>query len=406
MSNNLIGRALIAQSGGPSAVINASLVGAIRAARAHRDRITEFGGSINGLEGCVKALGGRMDSVIDLFAQPYQTLKRIEKTPGAALGSSRKKVGKDISPRDVLNYMVTTRTRYFFYIGGNDSADNALAVSKEAKQAGYDAAFIHIPKTIDNDLRENDHTPGFGSAANFVASAVRGDDCDNKSLRGVKIDVIMGRHAGFLTASSALARRKKGDAPHLIYVPEITFDKKRFLQDVADVFKKYGRVIVAVSEGIEDENRVLLGWDGRTRDSHGNPELDSLYLGRYLARLVKKSGITTRVRADVFGYLQRSFPLAVSQVDREEAREVGAGAVEFALSGKREGSVAIKTENKKEYAVYYELVPLEAVARVARKMPRSYMNEAGNDVSQEFLDYAKPLVGKLPRTGELERKFI
>ena len=347
MVEKLIGGALIAQSGGPSAVINASLVGAVRRAYQSREVIPFMLGSLKALEG---SLNGEL---VDMYAQGSDVLRGIEITPGAALYSSRKKLGKNISADEVFSFIQERNIRYFFYIGGNDSAENAKLMSERAKASNYDLSVIHIPKTVDNDLRENDHTPGFGSAANFVARAFIGDNLDNQSLPGVKLNVIMGRNAGFLTASSALARQYPGDGPHLIYVPEIPFRTEEFLKDVKRVYETHNRALIAVSEGIADEKGNCLAWNGKL-DHHGNQELSGLLLARKLEEIVKEAGITSRVRADVFGYMQRSFPGIVSEIDIEEAKQVGIQAVEFALEGNRAGSVAIKRVSDKPYKIRYK----------------------------------------------------
>ena len=308
------------------------------------------------------------------------------------------------TPEDCAKIFARLReleVRWFFYIGGNDSAETAGIIGREAEKAGEDLVCFHVPKTIDNDLRENDHTPGYGSAARFVAMALMGDDLDNRALGGVKIDVIMGRNAGFLSAASALARRAPGDGPHLIYLPERPFSEKRFAADVMRCMEKHGRCIVAVSEGIADENGTLFASKFSTeRDAHGNLQLGgSGALGDALAAMLKKetNGAIKRVRADTFGYLQRSFPGIASESDSREARAVGEKAVEAALSGKwQSGSVAIRRAPGDAYSVSYEVVPLQAVAKNTRSMPDAFISPDGNDVTQAFIDYARPLVGDLP----------
>ncbi len=397
----IIGRGLAAQSGGPTAVINSSLVGVIKAALAERDIITDLWGSVNSVEGILRK------DCIDLYRQNRRTIERVMITPGAALGSSRKKIGKDIKESEILEVFKKYDIRYFFLIGGNDSADNAKAISELAKNENYDMRVFHIPKTVDDDLLKNDHTPGYGSAALYVARVFMGDNYDNLSLPGVKINVVMGRNAGFLTAASALARRegRKDDAPHLIYLPERQFVEKKFLEDLAGVLKENKRAVIAVAEGIENENGRLIGWNGKTFDSHGNPELDALYLARRLTKLVKKSGISTRVRADVLGYPQRCFAGCVSEQDRKEAKIVGIKAVEAAISGDYEsGSIALKRMQDSEgrYSFYTRVVPLKSVAKNTKKMPSKFINSKTNDVTPAFIRYAKPLVGKLPKFGSLK----
>jgi 6-phosphofructokinase 1 len=272
-----------------------------------------------------------------------------------------------------------------------------------------------VPKTVDNDLMENDHTPGFPSAARFVAKACMADFLDNISLPGIKINVVMGRHAGFLTAASALARRDdrsaseggSTDGPQLIYVPEVAFDTERFVEDVARVYDAKKRCHIAVSEGICDKDGTPIGATlikGGQTDAHGNVQLSgSGALGDQLADLLKAKltpagGKPPRVRADTFGYIQRCFP-DQSPVDQVEARGVGRFAAHLAVSGDMDGSVAIKRVSKhgshQPYAVQFARVDLSAIAAKTRHMPAEFL-DGHNNVSRAFLDYCRPLVGELP----------
>ncbi len=273
-----------------------------------------------------------------------------------------------------------------------------------ALKAGHPIRAIHIPKTIDNDLVGFDHTPGFPSAARFVAQAFMGANLDNAALRGVYCAVIMGRHAGFLTAASALARQYPDDGPHLIYVPERTFVVDRFLADVKAVHDRHGRCVIAASEGVHDENGApILAKlaDELERDAHGNVQLSGTgALADLLCEEIKRKLGIKRVRGDTFGYLQRSFVGCVSDVDSQEAREVGEKAVQYAMWGDKNGSVAIR--RVAEYAVDYPLVALEEVAGKTRVMEDDLIAPAGNDVTAEFFDYLRPLVGsKLPQVSRL-----
>ena len=286
-------------------------------------------------------------------------------------------------------------------MGTASSADAARIVAEEAEKDGYPLVVYHIPKTIDNDLRSCDHTPGFGSAARFVASAIRGDDLDNRALGGVKIDVIMGRDAGFLTAASALARANKDDGPHLIYLPEVPFSEKKFIADVKAAMKKYGRCVCAVSEGIRGKDGIPIGAklaDGE-KDSHGNVQMSGTgALGDALAKLLKAKAGVKRVRADTFGYLQRSFPGVASKVDQREAFAAGQAAVKAALKGVlAKGTIAILRENGKKYRVAFAPVPIANAAKFTRSVPKEYIAKNGHDVTQAFVDYAKPIVGDLPK---------
>jgi 6-phosphofructokinase len=393
----LKGNMLIAQSGGPTVVINQSLIGAIIEAKKHNE-IKEIYGSLYGIKGILEG------NIIDLKKEKLSDLKKVAYTPCAALGSVRKKP-TDEECIEIFKNMQKYNIRYFFYIGGNDSAETAYILNENAKKEGYEFKCFHIPKTIDNDLKENDHTPGYPSAAKFVAMAMIGDNLDNKSLPGVKIDVIMGRHAGFLTASSSLAKIYDDDGPHLIYFPEKPFIIEKFLKDVDEVVKKYGRCVVAVSEGITDEKgEPIAAKFTKEVDSHGNVQLSGTgALGDLLAELVKRELKISRVRADTFGYLQRSFPGIYSEIDVKEAYKVGELAVKYAMGKYESGSVSIKRKKGKKYGVYYELVALESVARETRSMPDEFINSENNWVTEKFIEYAKPLIGKLPEIGILRK---
>ncbi|MFH0954436.1 MAG: 6-phosphofructokinase [Verrucomicrobiota bacterium] len=393
----LKGNMVIAQSGGPTMVINQSLVGAIEEAKKHPE-IQAIYGSLHGIKGILD------ENFIDLRKESPATLEAVANTPSSALGSVRKKPTADDCVR-IFGVLQKYGIRYFFYIGGNDSAETTDIINEQAKKANYDLHCFHICKTIDNDLRENDHTPGFGSGAKFVAQAFMGDNLDNRALPGVKINVVMGRHAGFLTAASALARVHPDDGPHLIYLPERPFNMDRFLADVKAVYEKNKRCVVAVSEGISDEKgEAIAAKFSKEVDAHGNVQLSgSGALGDLLADQVKTKLEISRVRADTFGYLQRSFAGLRSETDAKEARQVGRLAVKHAVAGKTSsGSVAIKRKPGRKYQVCFELVPLHNVAKETRHMPDDFINAEGNNVTQKFIDYAAPIVGDLPKIARFK----
>jgi 6-phosphofructokinase 1 len=349
------------------------------------------------------------EKFISLKEIPDELLERIAATPSAALGSTRDKPDQSYCEK-IYRVFAKNNVRFFYYIGGNDSADTARIVGELAAREGYDLQVFHVPKTIDNDLRVHDHTPGFGSAARFVASAIIGDDYDNKSLPGVKVDVIMGRNAGFLTAASVLARKYENDGPHLIYVPEADFDTDKFLADVDRVYKKLDRCVIAVSEGIHNRQGTpmavaLAESQGQKveRDAHGNVQLSgSGELGDFLGNLIKSKLGIKRVRSDTFGYLQRSFPGLVSEVDAQEARLVGVKAVEFSADpANKELSVVIKRVSNTPYKIEIDKTSIKNVARETKHLSPEYI-ENGNNITQAFVDYAKPLVGKLPVVGSFD----
>ncbi len=386
--------AIVSQSGGPTGVINASLVGVIEEAVKCKD-ITNLYGAIHAVSGIKK------EHFIDLKKLSSSTLELVAGSPSSALGSSRDKPNAEYCSQ-ILDVFKKRDIRYFFYIGGNDSANTCHIINTMAQQAGYALKAYHVPKTIDNDLLVTDHCPGFGTAAKFVACAVMGDDLDNRALPGVKIDVIMGRHAGFLTGAAALGKQRDDDGPHLVYLPERPITMDKFLSDVEGVYKKLGRCVIAVSEGIGDVDHVT--WAEKLaanaeRDSHGNVQLSGTgALADFLAGQIKGKLNIKRVRADTFGYLQRSFAGLQSESDVKEARECGRKAVQFAMK-ENHGSVAMKrTGNGANYAVEYFRTELANVAEKTKSVPDEYINKDGNGMTQAFVEYASPLCGKLPKT--------
>ena len=384
----LEGKVLVAQGGGPTAVINQSVVGAVLEARKF-PQVTHVYGALHGVNGIIN------ENFLDLTEATTHNLEAVAATPSAGLLSTRDKPDVEYCKR-IFQTCQAHNIRYFFYCGGNDSADTCRIVNEQAREAGYELRVIHVPKTIDNDLKVTDHCPGYGSAAKFVAQAFAGANLDNRAIPGVYIAIVMGRHAGFLTAASALAKKYPDDGPHLIYLPERAFVKEKFLADVKAVYEKYGRCVIAASEGIVDENGtpIITAFTGGEKDLHGNAQLSGTgALGDLLAADVKAMGIK-RVRSDTFGYLQRSFLGCVSEVDQYEAREVGEKAAQYAIWHNVDGSVAIKREG--DYAVTYFLTPLETVARHSTEMPAGFINAEGNYVTDDFIRYARPLVGQMP----------
>jgi 6-phosphofructokinase len=389
--------AVVGQSGGPTGVINASLVGVIEEAKNHPE-IENLYGAIHAVAGMVK------NEFIDLKKLSAETLEVVAASPSSAIGTSRDKPDEEYCAK-ILDVFKERNIRYFFYIGGNDSANTAYILNKMADEASYDIRAFHIPKTVDNDLLVTDHCPGFGTAAKFEACALMGDDLDNRALPGVKIDVIMGRHAGFLTAASVLGKKRVDDGPHLVYVPERPVSIDKFLGDVDIVCKKLGRCVVAVSEGICDADGVT--WAKRLAeqaevDAHGNIQLSGTgALADFLAGQVKTKLKVKRVRADTFGYLQRSFAGIQSMVDVDEARRCGRQAVKLAMK-EDNGSVAIRrTGNGKKYSVELFRTELKNVAEKTKSMPDEFINSEGNDITKAFVEYAMPLVGGLPETEYL-----
>ena len=405
------GKILVAQGGGPTAVINQSLVGIVQQAAALGRGLTVYGAR-HGVRGIVD------ENFIDLTQESAANLEAVAATPSAALGSTRDKPDAAYC-RALFKVLRAHGISHFFNIGGNDSSDTVRIISEEAAASGYGLTCLHVPKTIDNDLVLNDHTPGFPSAARFVAQAFAGANLDNLSLPGVYVGVVMGRHAGFLTAAAAALRAAPDDGPHLIYLPERDFTIERFLADVKAVHARLGRCVVAVSEGIHDAagTPILAQLAGpMERDAHGNVQLSgSGALADLLCEAIKQQLGLKRVRGDTFGYLQRSFLGCVSDVDQREAREVGARAVQFAFApGSVGGSVAIQRSGAAHepcaapYSAHYTLLPLAAVAGKTRTMEDAFIAACGTDVTDAFTTgYLRPLLGTgLPGTARLRAPAV
>lgn len=397
---NFSGKVVVAQGGGPTQVINQSLVGAVLESRKF-PQVTKVYGSLNGVQGLVN------EDFIDLTQETTNNLEKVANTPSSALLSTRVKPDGDYC-KEIFKVLKAHDVRYFFYIGGNDSSDTVRIVNEQAKKDDYQFRAIHIPKTIDNDLVFNDHTPGYGSAARFVTQAFMGVNLDNRALKGVYIGVVMGRHAGFLTAASSIAKKYPDDGPHLIYLPERAFSMEQFLQDVKEVYDQYGRCVIAISEGVQDENGVPIVTklvDNIEKDAHGNAHLGGSALGELLADEVKKNLNISRVRSDTFGYLQRSFVGCVSDIDLMEAREVGEKAAQYALWDDVDGSITIQRTGK--YSVDYKLRDLKDIAGKTKYMPDEFINDRGNYVTEAFYQYCRPLLGSgLPSPSRLRAPIV
>ena len=395
------GTVIVGQSGGPTAVINQTLIGVVKSCLAQPQVFTKVLGAIHGIQGI---MDGKFH---DFSSETPENLELVAGTPSAALKSVRHKATPEDGKRIFARFK-ELGVRYFFYIGGNDTAETTNIINELAHAEGYDLTCFHCPKTIDNDLRVTDHCPGFGSAAKFVTQAFMGDNLDNRSLSGIKVNIVMGRNAGFLTAAACLARQFPGDGPHLIYCPEADFSLEAFCTDVEAIYRKLGRCVIAVSEGIHGPNGKEIIDLGEV-DSHGNKQLSgSGALGDALADVLKQHLAKAwpekkhRIRADTFGYLQRCFPGVVSETDAAEARQAGIAAVAAALAGTKSGSIAFKRLEGATYGVTTFVTPLPTVAKDTKPMPREWLNAAGNDVVEALVvPYLKPLVGNLPNIGQL-----
>ena len=377
---------VIAQGGGPTAVINQTVAGAVIAAR-QRYPGARVLGARHGVRGI------RDGDFIDLSEISEADLRRIGSTPNAALGSTRDKPDEQYCGR-ILEQLQKVEASTLLYIGGNDTA-GTLQILNAA--GGNRVAFVHGPKTIDNDLVENDHTPGFISAALFVSHAFHSMDLDFRALPGVYVGIVMGRHAGFLTAAAAAWRRAASDGPHLVYVPERPFSTTEFLDDVRAVREKFGRCVVAMSEGVTTADgrplvESLIG-GGLERDAHGNVQLSTSDLGLAIQAELSKAFPKVRARVDTFGYLPRAFSAAVSDLDQREAFDVGRYAVAAAESGS--ASVTLGDESG---ATTIRAVPLDAVAGKTRLMPKDFLDPSANRVSNKGVAYLSRLLPPPPDT--------
>jgi ATP-dependent phosphofructokinase / diphosphate-dependent phosphofructokinase len=381
--------AVIAHSGGPTPVINASLLGAVEEVRRHIE-ITGFYGARFGLPGILN------EEFVDLLAQPQELMRRIGETPASALGSSR----HEVSEADLLRVLHVFRANdvgYFFYTGGNGSMGTAMQLQKIAEREGTPLQIVGIPKTIDNDLLFTDHTPGYASTARFFAHAARDIGADNKSLPNqVEIIEVLGRNAGWLAAATALAKRSSDDAPHLIYFPENRLPLEKLLQDISDVYKRLRRCVVAVCEGQLDESGEPFGADVRS-GSRGSLAQN---LAHRLALLVS-SRLGLRARSEKPGLLGRASSAYISKTDWEEARLCGAHAIKLAVTGRSGVMVSMTRAAGPGYSVAFGEVPLQEVAFTERLFPSEWMNGSGTGVLDAYRDYAAPLVGTVESYPDL-----
>ncbi len=389
---------LIAQGGGPTNVINQSLAGIIINEKKMGSKIF---GSLNGVNGIIN------NRFLGLNKISNSDLKIIQNTPGAALGSTRDKPDQNYCI-EIFKRLQVKHIKKFYYIGGNDSSDSLKIISNFAKSKSYGLQCIHVPKTIDNDLVLNDHTPGFGSAAKYVAQLFSGINYDVKSLPGVYVGIVMGRHAGFLTAASSLLKKNDSDGPHRIFIPECPISLDEFLNSIKETFSKYGRCIVAVSEGIKDKSNKLFTEKIKKQnefDDHGNIQLSgSGILGDYLVEQIKRKLKILRVRADTLGYPQRCFLGSASEVDQKEAFEIGLRSVKYSYKHPDSFSVGIKERKvfSKSYKVQYIQNSLIDIAGKTKHMDSSFYNKEKFRVTKTFTNYCLPLIGKnIPDTKSI-----
>lgn len=390
---------LVAQSGGPTTAINASLSGVISAALKDQN-ITNIYGALNGVQGILN------ENIIELHKTftNDKSLEQLKHTPAMFLGSCRFKLDKEItSPQyeKIFDTFAKYDIKYFFYIGGNDSMDTVDKLSQFAKEQGVDIKVIGIPKTVDNDLFGTDHTPGFGSAAKYVATSILNiaHDAYIYDMKSVTIVEIMGRNAGWLTAASALARNEYNVSPDLIYLPEVPFDTYHFLNDVKNLISKKNNVIIAVSEGIKDlnGNYVSATATNQPTDGFGHALLSGT--GKALEGIVK-TALNCKVRSIEFSVLQRSAMHIASKTDLDEAFSLGNKAVEYARENLTGIMLTLNRKSNDPYTIDIDYIPISEVANKEKQIPRHWINEAGNDINDELLAYMKPLI-----IGESPIKF-
>lgn len=401
MVDRLKGNLIVGQSGGCTAAINSSLVGVIEEAMRHPE-IENIYGALFGIEGLLA------EKLIDLRRESQKTLHRLGSTPAASLGACRYKL-TTADYEHTIDIFKAHNIRYFFYIGGNDSADTSHRIAKLAREVGYDLRVIGVPKTIDNDLPITDHCPGYGSAARFIAIATMDAGLDTECMRNVdpiKIIETMGRNAGWLAAASALGKQGEEEAPHLIYVPEHGLKIDRFLQDVEAVYRRLGYAVIVVAETIRDEKGLPMGQIEAEMftDSFGHKRLTGA--SQFLCDLIGRE-LKLKARWDKPGTIQRVSSMALSRVDLAEARLVGATAVRSAVDGESDQMVVLVRNDGRRYSVSTALTPLQTIANREKLLPQEYIAPEGNFVTSAFIRYARPLIGgPLPRHARLAKHAV
>lgn len=387
---------IVAQSGGPTVAINASLAGVIDGV-IKSDVFDKIYGSVHGIQGVIR------NNFLDLTDSTEMFIKELAHSPAMYLGSCRFKLPDVDSGKETYEAIFKTfqdmNIGAFFYIGGNDSMDTVDKLSRYAKEIGSDILIAGIPKTIDNDLVVTDHTPGFGSAAKYIATSMREMAYDTYiyDIQSVLIVEIMGRDAGWLTAAAALARTEFSQAPHLIYLPETNFDENQFIEDVKQLLPIKKNVIIAVSEGIHDSEGNYVSATSAVADKFGHAQLSGT--GKYLENLVSaKLGV--KVRSVEINVLQRSAAHMASKADLDEAFLLGKKAVEYTEAGHSEFMTIITRTSNDPYEYEISHSPVIDIANKAKSVPREWINEAGNDVTQDMLTYLKPLV-----SGQIELNY-
>jgi len=380
------GNLIVAQSGGPTVAINSSLVGVVQEAL-EQNAVGGIYGARNGIQGVLK------EELIDLRRVPGETLDGLRRTPAAALGTVRHKLSDNDYDR-LLEVFRAYDVRYFLYNGGNDSMDTAHRVHQLALEANYELVSIGVPKTVDNDLVGTDHCPGYGSAARFVATATRDTGYDTESMAPsspVKIMEVMGRNTGWLTAASVLGREGPEDAPHLVYVPERSVSKETLLSEVETVYRRLGRVVIAMSEGARDQKGESLGTVLQQEvDVFGHKMKGGA--SDEVARLIAAE-MGLKARVDRPNYLQRSSMGVASHIDLEEAYRAGRAAVRAAVAGESGHMISLVRLSSTPYEFTTGMTPLSEVANMERPLPAEYFDRESGEITSGFVEYAKPLIG-------------
>ena len=386
--SELVGNVLVGQSGGPTAVINASIAGVVSEALNH-ECVEEIYGALNGVLGILN------EDLVDLAAESQQAIRALRHTPGAALGTCRYKLKKQADFERVLEVFKAHNIRYFFYAGGNDSQDTADKIAKLAAEQNYDLRVIGIPKTIDNDLPVTDHCPGYGSVIKHICKTVREVACDNEAMGQhdlVQIIEVMGRNAGWIAAGASLAKRRDqpNDPPHLIYLPEVPFSTEKFTADVQRVLKREKSCMIIVGEGLIDADGNYVSADEKT-DSFGHAQLGGA--ADYLKSLVEQNLPAVKVRTIKLGMAQRAAVVGGSKTDADEAYLAGQAAVRAAVEQAETGKmVTLVRGDTENYTCETGLAPLADIANAVKKLPREWVNEDGVSMSNQFIRYAQPLI--------------
>lgn len=410
MTEEFTGNVLVAQSGGPTSVINASLAGVIQEAL-NQECIGEIYGGLNGIQGILE------ETLIDLASEQQHVIKALRFTPGSALGTCRYKLKSQKDLNRVLDVFEAHDIRFFFYIGGNDSQDTTAQISKCAQERGYDLRAIGIPKTIDNDLAMTDHCPGYGSVIKYIATTVREMALDHESMGQhdlVSIVEVMGRTTGWIAAGSALAKYRNApeEAPHLIYVPEVPFSKDAFLSSVKQVLATNKYCLIVASEGLVDADGNYIATENGTKDAFGHALLGGV--ASYLQNLVE-SELGVKARSTKLGINQRAAAHAASLTDNKEAFECGKAAVNAAVDGSTDKMVTLVRGDSQEYTCQTELVNLSDVANSVKQLPTNWIADDRTSVTNHFLRYATPLIqgevdveyaNGLPKFRQLQKQVI